>query len=435
MTRRVLGMVLAVALGLGLAAGGAPPAQAHGPVPAQPQEGCLPPPPANSPDVPWSQQQLRPERAWELTQGAGVVVAIVDSGVDGSIPQLRDRVLPGVDITGGGAANSDCVGHGTFVAGIVAAAVRPDTGFAGVAPEATILPVRITRTADSGEVDALALAEGIRTAVDRGARVINVSASTTSAPPGLRSAVEHAAARDVVLVASAANGAEAGDLATFPATLPSVLAVGAVDAEGKHAQFSQTGPHLALAAPGVDVIGLGPGGPGHWEGSGTSFAAPFVSGTAALIRAYHPELSAVQVAERLKATATAPAAALPDPALGWGVVDPVAAVSALLPAENSGDRAEAVLAPFAPAPPDHLPAIIASVLAVTTAMLVVVGAGLSVRLGHQGRRRSWRPARVLRPDRSIPAAEDRSGTAANVTERPGDTHAVRDTSETVARGR
>lgn len=392
---RVRAAALALALTVGLAT--------VAPAPARAQEGCLPPPPANSLDVPWPQQQLRPERAWELTRGAGVVVAVVDSGVDGSVPQLRGRVLSGVDVTGGGPADADCVGHGTFVAGIVAAAVRPDTGFAGVAPEATILPVRITRTANSGEVDALALADGIRAAVDRGARVINVSASTTSAPRELRSAVEYAAARDVVLVASAANGAESGAPATFPASLPSVLVVGAVDAGGNHAQFSQVGPHLALAAPGVDVIGLGPGGPGHWEGSGTSFAAPFVSGTAALIRAYHPELSAVQVADRLKATATAPAATLPDPALGWGVVDPAAAVSALLPAETIDGRAEAVLAPLAPQPPDHLPAVVASVLAVTAAALVVVGTGVGVRWGRQGRRRSWRPARVLRTDHPPPA--------------------------------
>jgi membrane-anchored mycosin MYCP len=401
--------VLTVALGLaGATTVGASPAHA--------QETCLPPPPAASPEAPWPQQQLRPERAWELTRGAGVVVAVVDSGVDGSVPQLRDRVLPGVDVVSGGAADTDCVGHGTFVAGIVAASVRTDTGFAGIAPEATILPVRITR-ADSGEIDPAALATGIRTAVDRGAQVINVSASTPDAAPELESAVSYAAARDVVVVASAANGAEDGAgggdgsvaAQAFPASLPSVLAVGAVDAAGVHAEFSQTGPHLALAAPGVDVIGPGPGGSGHWAGSGTSFAAPFVTGTAALVRAYHPELSAVQVAERLKATATAPAAVLPDPALGWGVVDPLGAVSALLPAESQDGAVEPALAPFAPVPPDDLPVVIAAVLAVTAAVVVVVGTGLAVRLGRQGRRRSWRPARVLRTAERPAAADDRAG--------------------------
>jgi membrane-anchored mycosin MYCP len=366
---------------------------------AQPAPQCLPAPPASSADIPWAQRQLQPQRSWPLTEGDGVVVAVVDSGVDGTVPQLRGRVLRGIDVVTGGPADSDCVGHGTFVAGIIAAAPRPDTGFAGVAPGVTVLPVRVTRSTDSDEVGPSGLATGIRAAVDRGAGVINVSASTSRPTPELTAAIAYAADRDVVVVASSANATDQEDSAvSYPSAYPSVIAVGAVDAAGERARFSQAGPHLSLVAPGVDVASLGPGGPGHWQGSGTSYAAPFVSGTAALVRAYRPELSAEQVAHRLKATATAPAAALPDPELGWGVVDPVAAVSALLPEERGVPAPAPALAPPAPTAPARLPVLVASVLAFGGAIAAAGAAGASARLGGRGHRRGWRPARILRHD-------------------------------------
>jgi type VII secretion-associated serine protease mycosin len=363
---------------------------------AQTAPTCLPAPPARSTDVPWAQQQLQPQWAWPLTRGEGVVVAVVDSGVDASVPQLRGRVLRGVDVGTGGPADSDCIGHGTFVAGIIAAASRPDTGFAGIAPGAIVLPIRITRTAQSADIAPRMLAAGIRTAVDRGADVINVSASTTARSAELDAAVAYAADRDVVVVASSANGAQEGDPPTYPAAYPQVIAVGAVTVKGELAQFSQVGPHLDLAAPGVDVVSLGPGGPGQWQGSGTSYAAPFVSGTAALVRAYHPQLSAEQIAHRLEATAVAPAAVLPDPGLGWGVVDPAAAVSALLLEERGAGRPEPALAPVAPSAPDPIPALVTSVLGAVGAITAAGVTAATARLGTRGSRRGWRPARIHR---------------------------------------
>ena len=122
----------------------------------------------------------------------------------------------------------------------------------------------------------------------------------------------------MVVVASAANSAKNGDPVTYPAAYPSVIAVGAVDATGKRADFSQTGSFLSLVAPGVGVASIGPRGAGHWLGSGTSYAAPFVAGAAALVRAYHPALTAAEIKHRLEATADHPAAALPDAGMGWG---------------------------------------------------------------------------------------------------------------------
>lgn len=358
---------------------------------------CLPPPRASEPAVPWGQQQLAPQSVWPITRGSGVLVGVVDTGVDAHNPQLAGRVRPGRDVInpGGGTADSDCYGHGTFVSGIIAAAPASDTGFAGVAPEAEILPIRAANTANDGT--AALLGSGIRAAVDAGARVINVSASTVTPAPELAAAVAYAAAHDVLIVASAANSAQKGNRQTYPASYPSVIAVGAIDSTGRRADFSETGPYLDLVAPGVNVVSIGPGGPGQWLADGTSYAAPFVAGVAALVRAYRPHLTADQVRHRLTVTADHPAAALPDPELGWGTVDPMAAVTTILPEEGAAGAAE-VAAPAAPRPASTASDSLGQVL-VVIAVFAVVTLGLLVRmaarLGPAGNRRRWRPARTL----------------------------------------
>ncbi|WP_405098007.1 type VII secretion-associated serine protease mycosin [Micromonospora sp. NBC_01412] len=362
--------------------------------------GCLRAPTSTETGVPWGQQRLGVERAWPLSRGAGVVVALVDTGVDAGVPQLRGRVLRGADLTAAGRprADNDCFGHGTFVAGIVGAAPAAGTGFAGVAPDARILPIRVTNGMDDGT--ASGLAEGVRAAVDADAKVINISASTPVPAPSLVSAIEYAEERDVVVVAAAANGAGQGKFVAYPAALPTVVAVGAIDSSGALAGFSQTGKHLGLVAPGVDVTSVGPRGPGHWQGSGTSYAVPFVAGTAALVRAYRPNLSAAQVRARLRATADHPAAAMPDPGFGWGVVNPAAAVSAVLPEE--GDAGAAVPPPPARRPdlppPDPTGPWLAA-LAAGVAVVVTAAVALLAALLPAGNRRRWRPPRAAAVDR------------------------------------
>jgi type VII secretion-associated serine protease mycosin len=370
---------------------------AAAPLPGQ-QQGCLSPPPTSDTAVPWAQQQLAPQRVWPLTAGGGVTVAVVDTGVDAGSPQLAGHVLPGADVLNspGGPANTDCFGHGTFVAGIIAAAPAPGTGFAGVAPDAMILPVRVANSAD--DVTAGSIAKGIRAAVDAGVSVINVSASTTVVDPNLEAAVRYAESRDVVVVASAANSADKGDPVTYPASYPTVLAVGAVDSSGQHASFSQTGPYLGLVAPGVNVVSIGPRGPGQWQGNGTSYAAPFVSAMAALVRSYHPRLTAAQVRHRLEVTADHPAANLPDPQYGWGTANPMAAASAVLPEERTGATAivggAPALHPLIP-PSDELGPVIA-VLSLFVALLLTLVLFLSRRLGPAGQQRRWRRGRIAR---------------------------------------
>ncbi|MDR7274263.1 type VII secretion-associated serine protease mycosin [Catenuloplanes atrovinosus] len=373
------------------------------PAPSVAQGACLPPPTGTDGEIPWAQRQLAPERVWDLTRGAGITVAVLDSGVDGQSPQIKGRVQRGVDTTGsGGPGDRDCLGHGTFVAGIIAAGSAEGAGFAGMAPEAQILPIKITNTPEDGPIPALA--EGIREAVDGGARVINISAGTATDDPGVKSAVEYAIERDVLIVAAAPN--DSGDsVDAYPAAYPGVLAVGAIDATGARAGFSQDGATVSLVAPGVDVVSIGPGGPGQWRGSGTSYATPFVAGTAALVRAYRPNLTVEQVRHRLQATADFPAATLPDQGVGWGVVNPLAAVSTVLPEEGLAGNAVPRAQP-ARAPESAFSHPVAPMLTFAVATLVVVAtmAALLAVLGPVGHRRRWAPAReAVTEDQQPPA--------------------------------
>jgi type VII secretion-associated serine protease mycosin len=366
------------------------------PVPSPAGSGCLGPPQSMETGTPWPQSRLGVERAWPLTRGEGVTVAVVDTGVAADSPQLKGRVLRGVDLTGDGGdrADSDCFGHGTFIAGIIGAAPATGTGFSGVAPAVRLMPIRVANSLDDGTAGLLA--RGIRTAVDAGASVVNVSASTTAPEPSLVAAVQYAEKRDVVVVAAAANGAKEQRAVAYPAALPTVLAVGAIDSAGGLAGFSQQGRHLGLTAPGVDVVSIGPGGPGHWTGSGTSYAVPFVVGVAALVRAYRPQLSAAQVRHRLTATADHPAAVLPDTGFGYGVVNPSAAVASVLPDEGGpGEVAAAAPArrPDLP-PPDPIGPYLAA-LGAGLAIVLLGAVGLLTRLLPAGHRRRWRPANTV----------------------------------------
>jgi subtilisin family serine protease len=212
----------------------------------------------------------------------------------------------------------------------------------------------------------------------------------------LAQAVRYAEQHDTVLVAAAGNQAQQGNPPQYPAAYPGVIAVGAIGPDGKTTQFSQSGTGVSVVAPGSDIIGPGAGGTGLVAGEqGTSFAAPFVAGVAALVRAYRPQLTAGQVKHRIEATADHPAMrSLPDPGNGFGVVNPYRAVTAELPEElASGPVQVPAELPAAPAPrrPDTGPSDRAAALTTglaATAALTIVGAVLV----PVGRRRRWRPA-------------------------------------------
>jgi type VII secretion-associated serine protease mycosin len=354
---------------------------------------CDPPPTRIIADRPWAQQRLGFERVWPLIRGGGVLVGVVDTGVDGNQPLLRGHVLPGADVKNGGVADTDCVGHGTLVAGIIAGQQETGIGFAGVAPDARVFPVRQANTTSDGTTGDLA--NGIDAAVAAGARVINVSIVSDENSTAVRDAVANALAHDVVLVAAAGNDFGQGNPTEYPAAYPGVLAVGAIDASDHRAQFSGTDSNVAVVAPGSNITGPGAGGNGLVTAqNGTSYATPYVAGVAALVRAYHPELTAAQVIHRIEVSADHPATStLPDPQLGWGVVNPYAAVTAVLPEEHGAHATTAPVrrlsAPVRPAV-GHTPLVIAMAAAgaaVVLAGLIVTGAMLLPR----GRRRGWRP--------------------------------------------
>ena len=302
-----------------------------------PRPGCPPQHGIAAPaGEPWAQQALRFSAVWYRTRGGGVTVAVVDSGVDAN-PQFGDRVISGPDLVAGTKPGippgADCVGHGTAVASIIAAAPVPGIAFTGVAPAARILSVKIsgTDTFPTG-----AAPRGIMDAVQFGADVINLSLATPDDIPALGNAVEYALRHNVVVVAAAGNDLPHGGTGPFyPAAYPGVLAVGAAGPGGALAGFSDRRTPVAVTAPGVNVTSAYPGTfPDAYAPAqnGTSFASAFVAGVVALVRSAHPELSAAQVVARIEATAHGPA----GPGTGHGLVDPVRAVSAVLPAASPG---------------------------------------------------------------------------------------------------
>ncbi|MER5894681.1 type VII secretion-associated serine protease mycosin [Streptomyces sp. NPDC001876] len=293
-------------------------------------------------DRQWALEALHTDRAWQTTKGKGITVAVLDTGVDGSHPDLRGQVLPGKDLIGFGAGQGDRAWavHGTAMAGIIAghgSGPGRGDGVLGVAPEVRILPVRvILESNDASRAKArqsrgTALADGIRWATDHGADVINLSLGDDSKSahpePGEDAAVQYALSKGVSVVASAGNSGEKGNGVSYPAAYPGVIAVAAIDKYGTHAAFSTSRWYATVSAPGVDIVVANPDRHYYIEW-GTSAASAFVSGAVALVRAAHPGLSPAQLKTLLADTARNSPAGGRDDARGYGLVDPAAAIEA-----------------------------------------------------------------------------------------------------------
>ncbi|MFD8984001.1 type VII secretion-associated serine protease mycosin, partial [Streptomyces sp. NPDC059564] len=283
-------------------------------------------------DRQWGLLALRAEEAWGTTQGDGITVAVLDTGVDATHPDLAGQVLDGTDLVGMGAGRGDraWARHGTAMASIIAGHGHgPDRsqGVLGIAPHAKVLPVRvILEEGDPGRAQARdsksgALAEGIRWAADHGADVINLSLGDDSDSAHHESAedeaVQYALGKGVVVVASSGNGGERGDHTSYPAAYPGVIAVAAVDRQGRKAAFSTRHWYASVSAPGVDVVIADPDR-AYYEGWGTSAAAAFVSGAVALVKAAHPGLSPAQVKKLLEDTARNAPSGGRDDSRGFG---------------------------------------------------------------------------------------------------------------------
>ncbi|MFI9455792.1 S8 family serine peptidase [Amycolatopsis sp. NPDC052450] len=325
------------------------------------------------PSAPWQLPYLGAERLWSLSTGTGVTVAVVDTGVDTSI-------LPADAI---GEAGTDCVGHGTVVASLIAAPPSSGAGFSGLAPGARVLAVR--GTDKFGAATASDIAGALDTAVGAGVRIICVAAAVTEADPVLRQAVDRAIAAGALIVAAAGR-----DLTTardvppgpyYPAAFPGVLAVTAIGPDGKPGGNTAP-PEGALAAPGNLVVGKGPGG-GQVVGAGPAFAAAHVAAAAALIRSYRGEVTGADLARRLRDTAS--------PQAGVTVLDPLAALTSIATADGGGAvrREPVTLVP----PPDVAP-VRQSAFAVVAGVLVAVCLlGAAAVVVPRGRRRGWRAGR------------------------------------------
>lgn len=351
-------------------------------------------------ETPWPQHRYDLAAVRELSDGAGVTVAVIDSGVDASHPQLATAVVSGIDRLGrGDDGREDCVGHGTAVASIIAGRPVPGVSFRGLAPAAAILPVRVSERVEtdgtiSGEGDIADLAAGIRAAVASRPRpsVMNLSLSTTADHPDLRAAIREALAADIVVVAAVGNQHDRGDPAPYPASYEGVVGVGAIDETGQRLAQSQVGSYVDIVAPGGQVLAAAPGD-GHLAVSGTSFAVPYVAATAALIRSRYPNLSRPEVVARLLATTDPAPGPRPSPHYGYGVLNPLRALAEVVPdtAMRGAPHDEPVIlnpepAPITPAPSTAVTLGAASMLVLAAAAVAAVAAAVPL-----GRRRRWRP--------------------------------------------
>lgn len=386
----------------------------------------------NFADPPPAWNLLNLNAARPFATGAGITVAVIDTGVTPNprLPHLR----PGGDYVTDGDGLSDCDGHGTLVAGIIAGSPNPGDGFSGVAPEATVLSIRQSSThyslqnpapntddpnATETGIDLRAMARAVVHAVNLGAQVINISmvscmkAVRHADDRELGAALHWAVAdRNVVVIAAAGNTGPgdcvqnppppAGDPQSWShvVTIASpdwwaddVVAVGSVTTEGAPSTTTLQGPWMGLAAPGEAITSVGNYPDGHLVNAlpgrdgvmvplyGDSYSAAYVSGVAALVRQKYPQLNAFQVINRLKATAHA-GPTTPDPVVGWGVVDPLAALT-----WNVADPAPTlpinkIITPAPPPPPpDFAPRRIATyaVGGFVVVALLVLGAWAALR--------------------------------------------------------
>jgi membrane-anchored mycosin MYCP len=361
---------------------------------AAPEAQCANPSGTYTGAVPWGQRLVDPARLWPLTRGAGQLVAVIGTGVDG----LNGQFAPGQLEGGAGTETSDCDGRGTIAAGIVAAQPDPSTTFAGVAPGARLLPIRYTDSSAKDGGDPGALAGAIDTAVDRHAGVILVAVPAAFDSPALTGAVARARSEGAVVV-SAASATQQG-ARTYPTATTGVLAVGSVNPAGEPVQ-TEAGDYVGVAAPGAELVSTSAGAGGavahRFPVTDPGLAAAYVAGVAALVRAYHPELTGDQVLTRLTLTAHRPASGHHDPRLGWGVLDAYAAVSSTLPADAAPPGSvvppaagPAVIPAAAPVRP---PSDVAAGTIALAGVALAAAAGVAVAAVRRARRRGWRPSR------------------------------------------
>jgi type VII secretion-associated serine protease mycosin len=353
-------------------------------------------------DRQWHLKTLDVAAAHKVSQGDGVTVAVLDTGVQADHPDITGNVLPGIDLTGADTqGRKDTDGHGTGMAGVIVGHGHGSSaGALGIAPAAKILPIRIMIGDSDGAAGGTNMPEAIDQAVKRGANIISIS-QMTSPSPRLKRALDGALSSNVIVVAAAGNRPD-DFYVQYPARYPGVVAVGATGRNGSLSSVSVTGEELLLAAPGVDILSTDNGG-GYHLGTGTSDATAIVAGAAALVRSKFPKLSATEVVHRLTATADDKGAPGRDNEYGFGTLNLVAALTAQVPPAGEPQPSTGPTTPAAGSDATETPtegqesvalkpnAAFFVVLGVL-ALLLIGGGGLVVWLVIRGRRRRHPPS-------------------------------------------
>lgn len=341
--------------------------------------------------------QLGIPAAQALNSGKGVVVAVVDSGVNRGNPHLSGALVAGYDLTNKSAdsAAADTYGHGTMVAALIAARPVKGSGLLGIAPQAKIMPVRIYHDFDAGtnaDIPVAATAAGINWAADHGATIIVVPQSAAAPNDSLRDAVRQATDKGALVVASAGNAADANqqqgeslDSDRYPASYDEVLSVTAVNAQGVYVAGSTfTNSHVDIAVPAQNVL-TAKGKQDCYAATdsvSTSYAAGYAAGVAALVAAAHPHETPAQWVSRLTSTASRPPgeAGGEREQTGAGVIAPYAAINAVSPRNPRPTPPPAPSIPVPVPPPDRTPALRAGVTVVVGATAVIF---LGLMLGRK----------------------------------------------------
>lgn len=309
----------------------------------------------------WAQLRLAPRQAWSRGRGEGVIVAVIDSGVDASVAGLEGRVAAGSDIvTGSGRGNVDCLGTGTAMAGLIAA--KDDGTMVGIAPAATILPIRVV--VDKPSAQLVDQASAIDVAVSAGASVIALGAYIDAHQAPVRQAVLSAASHGVVVVMGASTAA-AG---SWPRE---VIRVGAMGVDGQLATTYATGA-VDVVAPGTDVSSLGIKGTGMFRGSGIQYAVAFVAGEVALLRGAAAHVTPTKIVDDIMHSASPLSGGpSPDPRYGWGLIDPSKAIALVSLVDAPPDT---------PSTPRRSTPVSTTAIVVTAIIAIIVAALLAWRI-------------------------------------------------------
>ncbi len=269
----------------------------------------------------WHLAKIGAPTAWGIAKGDGVVVAVIDSGVDGTHPDLTGQLVPGWNLYDNNSNTSDVYGHGTEVAGVIAAASNNSLGVTSVAWNAKIMPVRVSLPDGSAYISTIA--SGITYAADHGANIANASFATLTGSPTIQSAANYMRSKGGLVVVAADNS---GTLDSTPNTT-AVISVSATDSSDALASWSSYGPYVDVSAPGVNIWTTTMGG-GYAAVSGTSFSSPMTAAVLALMKSANPALSNVQLESILENTAVDLGTPGYDQYFGYGRIDAAAAVAA-----------------------------------------------------------------------------------------------------------